>query len=87
VGADWCVQAGHLHTQRTHERTNERTNERTSFLGSEGEQADDLSTGSTPTGNVLQGVFAFLVSRGEGPVDCSKSIARPHNGKSMCVCV
>jgi len=49
-----CVQAGHL-----------LTTQRKNFLGSEGEQADDLSTGSTPTGNV-EGSFAFIVSCGEG---------------------
>jgi len=31
-----------------------------SFLGSEGEQADDLSTGFTTTGN-FEGSFAILV--------------------------
>ena len=34
------------------------TTQRTSFLGSEGEQAVDLSTGSTPTGNV-EGSFVW----------------------------
>ena len=70
----WCVQAGHpLPTQRK------------SFLGSEGEQADDLSTGSTPTGNV-EGSFAFIVSCGEGLVIQFNRI-HAHKGKSMCVCL
>jgi len=70
----WCVQAVHL-----------LPTQRTSFLGSEGEQADDLSTGSTPTGNV-EGSFASLVSCGEGLVIVAN---RPHAhiGKSMCVCL
>jgi len=70
----WCVQAGHpLPTQRT------------SFLESEGEQADDLSTGSTPTGNV-EGSFAFIVSCGEGLVIQANRL-HTHIGKSMCVCL
>ena len=70
----WCVQAGHpLPTQRT------------SFLGSEGEQADDLSTGSTPTGNV-DGSFAFLVSCGEGLIIPANRL-HAHQGKNMSVCL
>jgi len=68
----WCVQADHpLSTQRIN------------FLGSEGEQADDLSTGSTPTGNV-EGSFAFIVSCGEG-LWIVANRHHAHNGKSMCV--
>ena len=63
-----------------------------SFLGSEGEQADDLSTGSTPTDNV-EGSFAFLVScfscstqqlsiPGVGVVPPTASDSAEHN--SMC---
>jgi len=56
-----------------------------SFLGSEGEQADDLSTGSTPTGNV-EGSFAFIVSCGDGLFIQANRI-HAHIGKSMCVCL
>jgi len=56
-----------------------------SFLGSEGEQADDLSTGSTPTGNV-DGSFAFIVSCGDGhTIEANRPHA--HMGKSMSVCL
>ena len=50
-----CVQAVHPH----------QTNPTKSCLGSLWEQADDLSTGSTPMGNV-DGSFAIIVSCGEG---------------------
>jgi len=70
----WCVQAVHL-----------LSTQRTNFLGSEGEQADDLSTGSTPTGNV-EGSFAFLVSCGEG-LFIQPNRLHAHMGKSMCVCL
>jgi len=70
----WCVQAAHL-----------LPTQRNSFLGSEGEQADDLSTGSTPTGNV-DGGLAFLVSCGEGLVIQANRL-HAHNDKSRCVCL
>jgi len=69
----WCVHAGHVPTQRI------------SFLGSVGEQADDLSTGSTPTGNV-EGGFAFLISCGEG-IFIEHYQHNTHIGKNMCVCL
>ena len=70
----WCVQAGHpLPIQRTR------------FLGSEGEQAHDLSTGSTPTGNV-EGSFAFIVSCGEGLCIPANRL-HGHTGENMCVCL
>jgi hypothetical protein len=70
----WCVQAEHpLPTQRT------------TFLGSEGEQADDLSTGSTPTGNV-EGSFAIIVSCDEG-LYIQANRLHAHKGKNMCVCL
>jgi len=56
-----------------------------SFLGSEGEQADDLSTGSTPTGNV-DGSFAFIVSCAEG-LEIETNRPHAHIGKNMCVCL
>ena len=70
----WCVQEEHLILIQ-----------RTSFLESEGEQADDLSTGSTPKGNV-DGSFAFIVSCGEGLFIPANRI-HAHLGKSMCVCL
>ena len=70
----WCVQAVHL-----------LPTQRTSFLGSEGEQAGDLSTGSTPTGNV-DGSFAFIVSCDEG-LYIQPNRLHAHIGKSMCVCL
>jgi len=50
-----------------------------------GEQADDLSTGSTPTGNV-DGSFAFIVSCGEALVIEANRL-HAHQGKNMCVCL